>query len=318
MGFPVGASIGDIDKIQEVANKYVSKAAFRKHDKYAYNKACSLGVCDIVCKHMGNGHTKWTLERLIEEANKYTTIYEFRVNSPKAADAARYHDVYKKITAHMVYENPLAWTSDTIRKIALEYNILKDFRELEPKAYDAAIRLSILEEVTSHMERSRKLWNDSAIVEVANLCETKKEFYTQYNGAYYAAIKRGILDEVCKHMYDKSIPANIDFYDVRGKSGVYFLYLGEELVYVGKSSQDMAVRLAAHKRDHNKVFDKAVAYCITNTTDIAILEAYYIAAEKPMYNIEHSDGQACSFTLPTVAEMATDRFTFNLTVNGGV
>ena len=43
-------------------------------------------------------------------------------------------------------------------------------------------------------------WTKEKCIEVALLCETKKEFREKYEGAYKFSYKNGILEEICSHM----------------------------------------------------------------------------------------------------------------------
>ena len=64
------------------------------------------------------------------------------------------------------------------------------------------------------------------------------------------------------------------------KPGVYFLFDGDELVYVGKSKNIMA-RIGTHIADEQKTFD---SFEIFETDDYSRLEEFLIRLLKPKYN----------------------------------
>lgn len=64
--------------------------------------------------------------------------------------------------------------------------------------------------------------------------------------------------------------------------GVYFLFQGLRIVYVGRSA-DCLRRIIEHKRDRSKAFDRyAIQRC--RQKDLGPLEALYIAKFRPKYN----------------------------------
>lgn len=63
--------------------------------------------------------------------------------------------------------------------------------------------------------------------------------------------------------------------------GVYFLYDGDELVYIG-TSDNLYRRIGQHIADGKKVFDRFELY---PTTDRLRLEGFLIQTLKPKYNV---------------------------------
>ena len=75
----------------------------------------------------------------------------------------------------------------------------------------------------------------------------------------------------------KEIPKNV--------SGIYFLFSGDELVYVGKSLNAIA-RVHSHKKENIKRFDSySVIEC--EEKELEKLEAEYIKKFKTKYNVCH-------------------------------
>lgn len=67
-------------------------------------------------------------------------------------------------------------------------------------------------------------------------------------------------------------------------SGIYLLWSGRELVYVGMSTRNIRGRVAAHMLDSSKVFD-FVSYCVMPCEEVRGEEAAIIRAFRPRYNI---------------------------------
>lgn len=63
--------------------------------------------------------------------------------------------------------------------------------------------------------------------------------------------------------------------------GLYFLYKGKELVYIGKSTNPMA-RIGQHVQDKDKDFDAAYVRPLNNF--LPNVENYLIALHKPKFN----------------------------------
>ena len=124
-------------------------------------------------------------------------------------------------------------------------------------------------------------WTLDKLISEANKYTTRNAFKLKSTGAYSIAWKRGILDTICEHM--SPVHKNL-FGALTFKTGIYFLYQGDKLVYIGKSNTDMTRRLGIHFNNTNKLFDSVVAYVINNDCDINVAELYLINKYKPKYN----------------------------------
>lgn len=71
-------------------------------------------------------------------------------------------------------------------------------------------------------------------------------------------------------------------------SGVYFLILGEQIVYIG-SSVLLPARLAVHLRHRRMKFDR-IAFVLCPKAGVRRLEAAYIVQFDPIYNRLHIEG----------------------------
>jgi len=74
---------------------------------------------------------------------------------------------------------------------------------------------------------------------------------------------------------------------MNGRSGVYVLWRGEDIVYVGKSV-DMPSRIRQHLTSRNFVKDPftACTFLDHDPHDMGVMEAIYIARLRPSYNVE--------------------------------
>ena len=92
------------------------------------------------------------------------------------------------------------------------------------------------------------------------------------------------------------------------QSGLYFLYDQDELVYIGKSTVCLKSRVADHRRDGIKKFDKAIVYVINGKSNVTLLEHYFIALYKPRYNIEFVYGDELLVKIENVDKFMKNKF----------
>lgn len=80
----------NFEALRTEAAKYSSRTAFNKGSRNAYKKAWRMGVLDEICLHMKRPQpvTKWTLEGVKIEAQKYQTRTEFCKKASGAYGAA--------------------------------------------------------------------------------------------------------------------------------------------------------------------------------------------------------------------------------------
>lgn len=70
---------------------------------------------------------------------------------------------------------------------------------------------------------------------------------------------------------------------VRRKRGIYFLYRGLDLVYIGQTTH-LDQRLHNHTQDKTKEFDSYKFLEINGTIDLSVLEITLIKRFQPVYN----------------------------------
>jgi hypothetical protein len=98
------------EKLKLEALKYKTRSEFQKYSSGAYDSAYSRNILNKICEHMPdridtkgekNSTFKWTLEKLQEEALKYKTRQEFKINNMGAYNTARNKKILNQICGHM-------------------------------------------------------------------------------------------------------------------------------------------------------------------------------------------------------------------------
>jgi predicted GIY-YIG superfamily endonuclease len=106
---------------------------------------------------LGGSNIIWTIDRVKEEALKYTKRNDFRQKSPSAYISAQRNNWLNDICSHMIDgRKPNGyWTIDKVKEEALKYNSRKSF-EKGSTSYQIAYRNGWLDDVCSHMRDKRK------------------------------------------------------------------------------------------------------------------------------------------------------------------
>jgi hypothetical protein len=153
-----------------------------------------------------NRNTKWTFEKLQDEALKYKTRVEFQRNSKTAYNLSQRKNILEQVCFHMPklktngINNPnFKWSYDQLKIESLKYSSRADFRKNNYKAYSAAWRNGILDDICKHMEYKIHYWTDEALAQEALKYKTRNEFAKNSPEAYQTAYKRKILEEICVH-----------------------------------------------------------------------------------------------------------------------
>ena len=82
----------------------------------------------------------------------------------------------------------------------------------------------------------------------------------------------------------KDVPSPITYKDPPMKSGVYFIWIGDFVVYVGQS-QNLFNRILSHKKyGHMKSGNCCVSWLRYDVTELDFAEAFYIAICRPSLN----------------------------------
>ena len=198
-----------LETIQVEALKYTSRSEFQKKCGSAYNAAKQLKLMDLVCAHMSvikrpDGY--WTLEKLKDEARKYSSRQEFQQKNGAAYKAAGDKKCRDEICAHMaqVKQPKGYWSLENLQAEALKYDNKVDFRKNSNPAFLTASRKNLLDQICSHMEPG-KLPNGHWLIKENCAKEAlkytnRRAFSLANSSAYHGADVNGWLDEICVHM----------------------------------------------------------------------------------------------------------------------
>lgn len=198
-----------LETLRAEAIKYSKKSEFQKLNGSAYNAAVRLKVMDSICAHMTQSKRPdgyWTIERLLEEALKYSTRQEFQLMSGAAYKAAGLLKCRDQICSHMskVKQPKGFWTLENLKAEALKFNNKVDFRNNSNPAYLTASRKKLLDQICSHMEPGKLPnghWSIKENCSKEALKYTNRRAFSLANSsAYHGADVNGWLDEICSHM----------------------------------------------------------------------------------------------------------------------
>jgi len=154
---------------------------------------------------LGGSNTIWTLDKVKEDALKYNTRNDFKLNSSSSYAAAHRNGWLDDVCSHMksLRKNNGYWTLDKVREVALEYNNKKSFEKGNRSAYLIAYKNGWLDDVCSHMKSLRKpngYWTLDKVREEALNFNSRKDFKNGSSAAYSTARNNNWLDDVCSHM----------------------------------------------------------------------------------------------------------------------
>lgn len=199
----------------EEALEYQTRRDFENLSPSAYNSARRNGWLDDICSHMERLQKPknfWNEQRCTQEALKYQTRTDFKINSGSAYLAAYRMGILDKICNHMTKKkSQVFWTKKNCHKEAVKYNTKSEFKKACPAAYSAAIKAGILNEICDHMINIRRpngFWSFENCKKKAKRFKSRSEFQRNNVSAYREALKNGWLDEICSHMNFKIKPKN--------------------------------------------------------------------------------------------------------------
>lgn len=158
-----------------------------------------------VAGSLGGSESRWTKERCVEAASKYSTRRAFELGMKSAYTAAHRKGWLDDVCAHMerVINVKGHWDKQRCAKAALKYKTAREFLHGEGGAYVAAQRNGWLREICDHMTprfRPRGYWTKDRCVAEALKYTSRNDFMLGAKGAYNRAHCRGWIDEVCSHM----------------------------------------------------------------------------------------------------------------------
>ena len=189
-----------LETCKKSAKLYNNRTAWIKGDKNSYSFARNRGWLDLCCSHMVTLHVqgKWTSELLIEDALKYKTKNEWRLNSGGAWKAARRLGIFELCIAHMT-NNLRAHTLESCKVEALKYKTSGAWYKGDKKSYQAAQKRGWLNTCTSHMEKPIR-YTFEHIQKTALPFKTKRDWKRNCPFEFSVAKKNSWVKESCSHM----------------------------------------------------------------------------------------------------------------------
>jgi len=196
------------EKCTEEALKYTKKIDFYNFSSAAYQKSHEMKWLNEICQHMIQKYQPidyWTKEKCQEEALKFNSRNEFKLQSAGAYNSSKRNNWLNEICQHMIPKNKPNnyWTMELCQEKALLYKTKKDFRNNDGGSYNAAYTNGWLNEICLHMiyiKKPTKYWNKERCSEESLKFNEKNQFRKKSQYAYSISRKNGWLDEICLHM----------------------------------------------------------------------------------------------------------------------
>lgn len=186
----------------------------------------------------------WTKEKCKEEALKYISRNEFRLNSNAAYRHSCSNRWLSEITTHMKIRerNYMYWTKNVCHTAALTCNSRSIFLSKYGIAYDISRKNGWLDDICSHMVRTNGHSIDMTIEDCKNQAlqyKTRTEFLKYSQTAYHISRKNKWLDSICSHMV---VCGNMY------KRMIYKITFSDNCVYVGLT-YNYEKRMNVHLKD---------------------------------------------------------------------
>jgi hypothetical protein len=196
------------DKCKEEALKYKTKTEYQKNSKGAYNSSRNNGWFEDICSHMisnviNKPYGYWTYERCKDEALKYKTRMEFKINSAGAYKSLMKNKWFSNLCVHMLVSKKLIhnyWTYERCKDEALKYKTKKDYKKNSIRSYYAATRKHWIDNICSHMPNRYYKFSKGECLTEALKYRTKTEFRTKSVSIFGCSVKNNWIDEICSHM----------------------------------------------------------------------------------------------------------------------
>lgn len=181
------------------------------------------------------------------------------------------------------------WDKESCFKVAKKYNTRTSLKKGNGSVYQWLIRNKLLDAACTHMATKRvKKWTKKTAFMCAAKYTDSVEFRNEKGGCEVWLRTNSLYHEATKHFIERDLTKK--FKEIKNKPGLYFLYDGDESVYIGKSETNLARRLEKHKSLQDKEFDTIKAYVVNNLADIQLAELYLIHRHTPKYNIDSNSG----------------------------
>ena len=138
---------------------------------------------------------------MISDAQKYTSVSEWRKNSSSAYAICCRNKWNDDACAHMSRQKQANgyWTDAKVLDEANKFSSTAEWSQKSPSSYAVAKRKKLVPD-SMRRELVHNQWSKSQISKVAKECKTRGEFRSTYPSAYSIAIDKGWLEDVCTHM----------------------------------------------------------------------------------------------------------------------
>lgn len=135
--------------------------------------------------------SKWTKQRIIQEAKKYKTFSEWRKKSKTSYNAAHKMQILNMFSNY--YTNNTSVSQQDLINDAMKYNTKIEWRKKSRKLYDMAHARNIISACCTHMHKLRTDWSFDAIVTDAARYTCVRDWKSTSPTIYNAAAKKKIL-----------------------------------------------------------------------------------------------------------------------------
>jgi len=198
-------SLGALGKIRVTkqivdlaARNYKTLKEFRNKSPHEYDKACKKGWISQYTwlERERVPHNTWTQERCFDEAKKYTTLGDFRLNAPVAYQTASMHKwISEYVWLSLGKPRNGTWSNASFEQVLIEsqkYTSRSDFMRHAHAAYRRAQSQGWLDEL---QPTTRREWNTfDACQKEAKKYLSRTSFARGCNAAYYSSLRNGWID----------------------------------------------------------------------------------------------------------------------------
>ncbi len=143
----------------------------------------------------------WTKEAVILDAQRFSSVAEWRRESPSAYVVCCRNKWNEEACSHMSRQKQSNgyWTDAKIEEESKKYQSTAEWNLASPSSYTAAKKRKL---VPVAMPRAlvRNKWTKTTIADAAMKYATRGEFRNSEPSAYTIALQKGWIDEVCGHM----------------------------------------------------------------------------------------------------------------------
>jgi hypothetical protein len=189
---------------------------------------------------------EWTYNDCYDEAKKYDSRWNFKLNSRGAYNAARKNKWLDDYTWFQKRESK--YTYEICKELASKYKSRVEFQKACSGAYSQAARKGWIDDF--QFEESKIKWNKELILSECNKYKTKTNLFNNNEHAYHAYIRfkrKGLIsdDEI---NWEKRIKSQGD--ENEHIHCVYVYDFGDNTAYVGRT-MDPHKRDKQHRRPHH-------------------------------------------------------------------